>query len=99
MQHQLLERLQVIDSKEETCKNARYEQTTLENFRYMLDSKIESLEGKKKEMMDKIAARENDLKNMFNELIKESEENEKKYFELKQLNGQIHVLENEIKGA
>lgn len=47
MQHQLLERLQVIESKEETCKNARYEQTTLENFRYMLDSKIQSLEEKK----------------------------------------------------
>jgi len=29
MQNQLLERLQVIESKEETCKNARYEQTTL----------------------------------------------------------------------
>ena len=37
------------------------------------------------------------MKNMFNELIKESEENEKKYFELKQLNAQIQVLENEIK--
>jgi|JI6StandDraft_1071083.scaffolds.fasta_scaffold10338_10 hypothetical protein len=36
---------------------------------------------------------------MFNELIKESEENEKKYFELKQLNSQIRVLETEIKGA
>ena len=29
---------------------------------------------------------------MFNELIKESEENEKKSFELKQLNTQIQVL-------
>ena len=78
MQHQLLERLQVIESKEETCKNARYEQTTLENFRYMLDSKIQSLEEKKSEMVSKIKNRESDLKNMFNELIKESEENEKK---------------------
>jgi len=73
MQHQLLERLQVIESKEETCKNARYEQTTLENFRYMLDSKIQSLEEKKAEMIEKIRNRESDLKNMFNELIKESE--------------------------
>jgi hypothetical protein len=66
MQHQLLERLQVIESKEETCKNARYEQTTLENFRYMLDSKIQSLEEKKAEMIEKIRNRESDLKNMFN---------------------------------
>lgn len=75
MQHQLLERLQVIESKEETCKNARYEQTTLENFRYMLDSKIKSLQDKKAEMIEKIRNRESDLKNMFNQLIKESQEN------------------------
>ena len=47
--------------------------------------------------MKRISSREDDLKNMFNELIKESEENEKKNFELKHLNSQIQVLENEIK--
>ena len=46
----------------------------------MLDSKIQSLEEKKTEMIEKIKERESDLKNMFNELIKESEENEKKSF-------------------
>lgn len=46
----------------------------------MLDNKIQSLEEKKAEMIEKIRNRENDLKNMFNELIKESEENEKKSF-------------------
>lgn len=50
-------------------------------------------------MIAKIRSRETDLKNMFNELIKESEENEKKSFELKQLNTQISVLEKEIKSA
>lgn len=43
MHHQLLERLQVIDSKEETCKAAKDEQINLENFRYMLDQKIKAL--------------------------------------------------------
>jgi hypothetical protein len=38
----------------------------------MLDSKIQSLEEKKAEMIEKIRNRETDLKNMFNELIKES---------------------------
>lgn len=38
----------------------------------MLDSKIQSLEEKKMEMIEKIKSRETDLKNMFNELIKES---------------------------
>ncbi len=65
----------------------------------MLDNKIQSLEEKKAEMIEKIRSREMDLKNMFNELIKESEENEKKSFELKQLNTQIQVLEKEIKTA
>lgn len=65
----------------------------------MLDNKIQSLEEKKAEMIAKIRSRETDLKNMFNELIKESEENEKKSFELKQLNTQISVLEKEIKSA
>ena len=32
----------------------------------MLDSKIQSLEEKKMEMIDKIKSRETDLKNMFN---------------------------------
>ena len=50
-------------------------------------------------MIEKIKSRESDLKNMFNELIKESEENEKKSFELKQLNIQVQVLENEIRTA
>jgi len=59
----------------------------------MLDSKIQSLEEKKAEMIDKIKNRESDLKNMFNELIKESEENEKKALELKQLNVKIQGLE------
>lgn len=63
----------------------------------MLDSKILSLEEKKAEMILKIRNRETDLKNMFNELIKESEENEKKSLELKHLNVKIQGLEKEIK--
>jgi hypothetical protein len=97
MQHQLLERLQVIDSKEETCKNARYEQATLENFRYILDSKIESLEERKKLMMQKIEEKENDLKRMLSELVKESEGNENKYRELTGMNSKIKVLEQELR--
>jgi cell shape-determining protein MreC len=50
-------------------------------------------------MIEKIRNRESDLKNMFNELIRESEENEKKALELKQLNVKIQGLEREIKMA
>ena len=83
MEHQLLERLQVFDSKEETCKSAKDEQINLENFRYMLDQKIKSLQTEKTELLDKINNKETNLKKMFNELIKESGENEKKFQSLK----------------
>ena len=36
---------------------------------------------------------------MFNELIKESNENEVKYQELKKYNAEINVLQNNIKNA
>ncbi|EAR86922.2 WD domain, G-beta repeat protein (macronuclear) [Tetrahymena thermophila SB210] len=97
MQHQLLERLQVIDSKEETCKQAKDEQINLENFRYMLNQKKKSLQNEKGNLLDKITNKEKNLKNMFNELIKESNQNEQKYQDLKKLNAEIKVLENSIK--
>ncbi|KRX00640.1 WD40-repeat-containing domain [Pseudocohnilembus persalinus] len=96
-QHQLLERLQVIDSKEETCKSAKDEQINLENFRYMLDQKIKSLQSEKQNLLEKINSKEVNLKSMFNELIKESNQNETKYQKLKKLNAEIKVLENSIK--
>jgi len=99
MQHQLLERLQVIDSKEETCKAAKEEQINLENFRFMLDEKIKNLQVQKQDLTDKINMKEKNLKNMFNELIKETQQNETKYQTLKIQNAEIKVLENAIKKA
>ncbi|CAK83220.1 unnamed protein product (macronuclear) [Paramecium tetraurelia] len=97
MQHQLLERLQVIDSKEETCKAAKDEQINLENFRYMLDQKIKSLQNDKQLLLDKITDKEYKLRVMFKELIDESNKNEMKYQQLVQLRGQLDVIETQIK--
>lgn len=47
--------------------------------------------------MEKVNVKEKNLKNMFNELIKESNQNEVKYSILKNLNSEIQVLENSIK--
>lgn len=58
MQEQLLEREEVILSKEETCKAARDEQINLENFRYLLDQKIKTLSNEKEGMLEKIASQE-----------------------------------------
>lgn len=59
-----MERLQVIESKEETCKAAKDEQINLENFRYMLDQKIKMLQNEKSQILTKITEKEvNELTN------------------------------------
>lgn len=42
----------------------------------MLDQKIKSLQNDKTSLLNKITDKEKDLKRMFNELIKESNQNE-----------------------
>jgi hypothetical protein len=69
-QEQLLEREQVVFSKDETIKNARDEQINLENFRFMLDQKIKSLTANKQTLIEEIDSREKILRDMFNELIR-----------------------------
>jgi cilia- and flagella-associated protein 57 len=97
IKHQLVERLQVIESKEETCKAARDEQINLENFRYMLDQKIKMLQNEKTQILAKIAEKEKNLKNMFNELIKEANQNEHKYQDYKRQNVELKILEESVK--
>jgi hypothetical protein len=58
MQEQLLEREQVIFSKEEACKAARDEQINLENFRYMLDQKIKTLNMDKEKLLQDVGEKE-----------------------------------------
>lgn len=50
--------MQVIDSKDETCKAAKDEQINLENFRYMLDQKIKMLQNEKGQILTKITEKE-----------------------------------------
>jgi len=52
--------MQVIDSKDETCKAAKDEQINLENFRYMLDQKIKMLQNEKSQILTKITEKEVD---------------------------------------
>jgi hypothetical protein len=95
MQHQLLERLQVIDLKEEAWRSAKEYKVTLENFRYLLDQKIRELQEQKEELIQKINLKEENLGKMFGELVKESAENEAKERKIRSLRNQIAVLENE----
>jgi hypothetical protein len=83
IQEQLLEREQVVFSKDETIKMARDEQINLENFRFMLDQKIKSLTMNKGTLVAEIDSREKILRDMFNELIEQSQENNKLYQEIK----------------
>lgn len=76
MHEQLLEREQVILSKEETCKQARDESLNLENFWYMLDQKIKKQVRLKDFLSEKIKQKEKKLKAMFTELIDEAGKND-----------------------
>lgn len=75
IQEQLLEREQVVFSKDETIKMARDEQINLENFQFMLDQKIKSLKANKSKLNEEIDSKEKILRDMFNELIKQSQAN------------------------
>jgi hypothetical protein len=55
------------------------------------------LQNDKKKMLTKINEKELNLKNMFNELIKESNENQKKYQEYKNHQREIEVLDQSLK--
>ena len=70
-----MEREQVVFSKDETIKNAKDEEINLENFRFMLDQKIKSLTSEKQKLITEIDSREKILRDMFNELIKQSHSN------------------------
>lgn len=55
----------MIESKEETCREARDEQINLENFRYLLDQKIKMLQNEKTQILAKLKEKEANLKQMF----------------------------------
>lgn len=84
-QLQLMERVQVIESKDETCREARDEQINLENFRYLLDQKIKMLQNEKTQILEKLKEKELNLKQMFQELIKETDKNDKTYIAYKKI--------------
>ena len=52
----------------------------------MLDQKIKMLQGEKDQILNKINEKENNLKNMFNELIKQSGKNSEMFMNFKQFN-------------
>jgi hypothetical protein len=97
IQEQLLEREQVVFSKDETIKMARDEQINLENFQFLLKQKIKSLQENKKDLDVEIDAREKILRDMFNELIKQSQINSHHYNEIKDKMQKLRILEEQKK--
>ena len=75
MQEQLLEKEQVLMNKENTIKSSIDVQKSLENFRYILEHKIKEFEGEKDELLEKIKIKEENLKNLFKELLEQSDFN------------------------
>ena len=98
-QEQLLEREQVVFSKDETIKQAKDEQVNLENFRFMLDQKIKSLTANKKTLVEEIEAREKILRDMFNELVRQSQLNSKTYLKIKEKLKRLDILQAQKKNT
>lgn len=98
-QEQLLEREQVVFSKDETIKNARDEQINLENFRFMLDQKIKSLTANKQTLIEEIDSREKILRDMFNELIRQSQMNNSTARTIQDKAKKIEILEAQKKNV
>lgn len=92
-----MERLQVIEFKEEACREGREYQRNLENFKYVLDDKIGGLQKDKQRILANIHDKEQELEKMFTELIEESTRNEQREHEIAQLTGTLAVCENEVK--
>ena len=97
IQEQLLEREQVVFSKDETIKLARDEQINLENFQFMLEQKIKSLNTEKSELDDEINIREKILRDMFNELIKQSQTNSGLFHLIRDRVQKIQILSDQQK--
>lgn len=93
LQEQLLEREQVVFSKEETIKAAKDEEINLENFKYMLEQKISSLTSEKEQLVSEIESREKVLRDMFSELIKQSKTNTELSDKIKKLQKGLEIME------
>ena len=89
----------MVFSKDETIKLARDEQINLENFQFMLDQKIKSLKAEKAELDEEIDAREKILRDMFNELIKQSQLNTGLYHKIKDRVQKIQILNEQRKNV
>lgn len=98
-QEQLLEREQVVFSKDETIRNARDEQINLENFRFMLDQKIKSLTSNKSKLVEEIDKLEKILRDMFNELIRQSQMNSTCYMSIDSLLKKLEIMNEQKKGS
>lgn len=97
IQEQLLEREQVVFSKDETIKMARDEQINLENFQFMLDQKIKSLKANKSKLNEEIDSKEKILRDMFNELIKQSQANNSLNKDIKDRRQKMQILEEHMR--
>lgn len=89
----------MVFSKDETIKNARDEQINLENFRFMLDQKIKSLTANKQTLVEEIDSREKILRDMFNELIRQSQMNNSTYRTIQDKAKKIEILEAQKKNV
>lgn len=78
MQEQLLERETVMMNKEQGLKAAVHVQKSLENFRFILEHKIQLFKEEKERIENKIENKESNIKKLFAEMLQQSTKNTEK---------------------
>jgi chromosome segregation ATPase len=97
MQEQLGEREEVIKTKEKTVKELRNINSHLENFRFVIDHKIRSLKDEKIPMEQQIKNLEQHIKQMYQELLEESDKKKDLMKKLDESEQRLKVTKDQMK--
>ena len=91
-QEQMMEREEVIKKKETTIKELRSFNIHLQNFRYVLDEKIKELKDDRGPLGAQLLNLQEQIRNMYGELLDEYEKTEAHSKQTKELRGQTKEL-------
>lgn len=94
-QQQLRERDTVIKVKDEAASKLREQQKHLESFRFVLFHKVRALEEERDPLEDQVNSLRDNVKDMYNEFVKEFRQKQKLEHRLNDKAARAHALQNE----
>ena len=96
MQEQLLERENVIMNKEQGLKSAIHVQKSLENFRFILEHKIQLFKDEKSKLEERIELKESSIRHLFAEMVQQSTTNTQKSQEIALAQQLLSIINGDI---